>query len=99
MAVADTEGLPVSIYIAGGSCHDVVLTDATLDASFINQLPPRLIGDKAWDSAKHQERLQEQRCIELIAPKRGGSRAVANRTDVRSGVFGDDGRSRDFLLG
>lgn len=34
----------------------------------MDQLPPRLIGDKAWDSSKHARALAEERNIELIAP-------------------------------
>ncbi len=51
--------------------RDGVLTDRTLDAAFVVNLPPRLIGDKAWDSEALQSRLAEERNIELIAPKRG----------------------------
>ena len=84
MALADHQGLPLSICIAEGSCHDVVLTDSVLDASFIDALPQRLIGDKAWDSAKHQRTLKAERGIELIAPKKGGQRPSRRRQDGRA---------------
>lgn len=84
MALADDQGLPLSICIANGSRHDVVLTDAALDASFTHALPPRLIADKAWDSAKHQDALKAERGIDLIAPKRGGRRPSKRRQDGRS---------------
>lgn len=84
MALADSRGLPLSISIAEGSRHDVVLTDLALDSSFINTLPARVIGDKAWDSAKHQNRLLTERDIELIAPKKGGVRRNKRRQDGRS---------------
>ena len=84
MAVANRDGLPISVSIADGSRHDVVLTDSVLDASFVKSLPPRLIGDKAWDSAKHQRLLECERLIELIAPKKGGSRPSRRRQDGRS---------------
>jgi transposase len=74
MAVADARGLPLSVSIAEGSRHDVVLTDLALDSSFIDTLPAKRVGDKAWDSSKAQRFLSEERNIELVAPKRGGQR-------------------------
>lgn len=44
--------------------------DQTLDDAFIKYLPPRLIADKAFDSAPLEKRLAEERGIELLAPKR-----------------------------
>jgi transposase len=73
MAVADRDGLPLAVAVAGGNRHDVVLTDRTLDAAFVDQLPPRLIGDKAWDSIKHAHALDCERNIELIAPVKSNS--------------------------
>ena len=74
MALADRNGLPLAVAIADGSRHDSVLTDRTLDAAFVAELPPRLIADKAWDGAALQKRLLEERGIELIAPKKRNSR-------------------------
>jgi hypothetical protein len=37
---------------------DSVLTERTLDAAFVAELPPRLIGDKAWDGGALQVRLK-----------------------------------------
>ena len=74
MAIADRDGFPLAICIAGGNRHDVVLTERTLDAAFVDELPPRLIGDKAWDSRKHACILKEERDIELIAPTKTNSR-------------------------
>lgn len=73
MAIADRDGLPLGIAIAEGNRHDVVLTERTLDAAFVDELPPRLIGDKAWDSRKHARILEEERNIELIAPVKANS--------------------------
>jgi transposase len=74
MAIADSNGLPLAVAIASGERHDVVLTDGTLDAAFVERLPPRLIGDCAWDSQKWQKKLEKEREIELIAPVRKGHR-------------------------
>lgn len=83
MAIADRHGLPLSLYLAGGNRHDCVLTERTLDAAFVAKLPPRLIGDKAWDAEGLQKRLWKERRIDLIAPKRGGLRPSKRRQDRR----------------
>lgn len=84
MALADSKGLPLAITIADGSRHDIVLTDQTLDAAFVDELPEKLIGDKAWDSQKHQTSLDAQRNIELIAPTRKGKRPSQRKQDGRA---------------
>ena len=83
MAIADRDGLPISICIADGSRHDVALTDLALDEAFVDELPKNLIGDKAWDSGKHQKYLRNERNIELIAPLKGGSRPSKRKQDGR----------------
>ena len=44
------------------------MVDQTLDACFLNELSPRLIGDKAYDSDGLDRQLLAERGIELIAP-------------------------------
>ena len=61
-----------------------MLTEATLDAAFVEELPPRLIADKAWDGQALQTRLAKERGIELIAPKRGGKRPSRRKQDGRA---------------
>lgn len=80
MALADGNGLPIAVSIGDGSRHDVALVEQTLDAAFTDYLPERLIGDKAFDSAKLDRECRE-RGVELIAPKRR-----------RSGLRKQDGR-------
>lgn len=84
MALADRDGLPLSVEIASGSRHDVVLVDQTLEAAFVRWLPERLIGDRAFDSGKLAASLSTQRHIELIAPKRGGKRPSRRQQDGRA---------------
>lgn len=74
MALADGNGLPLAISIESGSRHDVTLVDQTLDEAFVLELSPRLIADKAFDSAKLEASLRDERNIELIAPVRRTSR-------------------------
>jgi IS5 family transposase len=83
MALSDSYGLPLSVAIASGARHDVVLTERTLDAAFVDELPGKLIGDKAWDSKPLEEELAEERNIELIAPMRGGKVPSRRRQDGR----------------
>lgn len=61
-----------------------MLTEPTLDAAFVEELPPRLIADRAWDGAPLQIRLAEERGIELIAPTRGGKRPSRRKQDKRA---------------
>ena len=68
MAIADGSGLPIAAGIASGQRHEVKLVEATLDAAFLEPLPPRLIGDKAYDSDGLDQQLRVERNIEMIAP-------------------------------
>jgi len=70
MAVADASGVPLAVHVASASPHAVTLVEATLDRCFINELPERLIGDKAYDSDKLDIKLEEAWGIEMIAPNR-----------------------------
>ena len=80
MAIADRSGLPISATIASGERHEVGLVDDTLKNRFTSQTPQRLIGDRAYDSAKLQAQLADQD-VELIAPKR--SKTYARVQDGR----------------
>jgi len=82
MAIADRSGLPVAIGIAGASPHEVTLVEETIDNGFLETAPERLIGDRAYDSDGLDERLREERGIELIARHR------SNRTSAKT----QDGR-------
>ena len=48
----------------------MTLVELTLQSRFVQDLPERLIGDKAYDSDKLDERLLRTYGIELIAPNR-----------------------------
>ena len=52
----------------------MTLVEATLDACFVDELPERLIGDKAYDSDRLDARLAKERGVEMIAPHRSGRR-------------------------
>lgn len=83
MAIAERGGLPIAVRIASATPHEVKLVEATLDASFLDEAPDRVIGDRAYDSDPLDERLREERGIELIAPHRS-SRKRAPTQDGRA---------------
>lgn len=70
MAVADAAGLPLALHLASATPHEVTLVEDTLDQTFTNELPERLIGDKAYDSDKLDAKLKEDWGSEMIAPNR-----------------------------
>lgn len=71
MAIADATGLPVSAQIEVASPHEVKLVEDTIDSDFTQYAPDRIIGYKAYDSDGLNERLLDERGIEMIAPHRG----------------------------
>ena len=50
MAIVDRRSLPVAVYVASASPNEVRLIDETLADRFLDVYPPRLIGDRAYDS-------------------------------------------------
>lgn len=73
MAVADRHGLPIACGIAGGQRHEAPLVVETLDNRFVDELPERLIGDKAFDSEKLDAELAALG-IDMIAPNKANRR-------------------------
>lgn len=70
MAISDRPGLPIAAGIASASPHEVTLVDETIDNGFLDHAPDRLIGDRTYDSDGLDERLWEERGIEMISPHR-----------------------------
>jgi transposase len=79
MAVAAVTSLPLAVTVDSASPHESKLIDATLAGSFLDQLPERLIGDKAYDSDPLDRHLDEEYGIEMIAPNR------ENRSSTQDG--------------
>ncbi len=69
MAVTDAGGTILSVAIQSASPHEVKLVENVLEERFIDQLPERLIGDRAYDSDPLDQQLKRQG-IEMIAPHR-----------------------------
>jgi transposase len=70
MAIADRAGFPLAICTASASPNEVTLVEQTLQSRFIQEVPERMIGDKAYDSDGLDERLRHDYGIEMIAPNR-----------------------------
>jgi transposase len=70
MAIVNRRSLPLAVHVASASPGEVRLVEATLDDRFIAHYPPRLIGDRAYDSDPLDAQLAKDFGIELIAPHR-----------------------------
>ena len=76
MVVVDGQGIPLGSTLASASPAEVKLAEQTLEAIKVprsgkgrpKKRPARLIGDKAYDSDPLDQRLKEEKDIELIAP-------------------------------
>jgi transposase len=74
IALADDHSLPLAVSIESASPHESQLVDGVLGHSFLDTLPARLIGDKAYDSDRLDRDLADRYGIEMIAPHRGQRR-------------------------
>ena len=82
MAISDGHGLPLAVLVASASPHETKLVEATLEERFFADLPQRLIGDRAYDSDRLDQRLMQHYGIEMIAP----------HTSARTKTLTQDGR-------
>jgi transposase len=78
MAVADGAGFPLAISVGSASPHEVKLVESTLDKRFTEEMPERLIGDRAYDSDPLDVSLQKQG-IEMIAPHKSNRQKPATQ--------------------
>jgi transposase len=69
MAVADHNGLPVSVCVESATPHEVTLAVSTLLQTVVPDAPQNLIGDNAYDS-DHLDAELRFYGIEVIAPHR-----------------------------
>jgi transposase len=70
VAIAAGNSLPLAVTVDSASPAECRLVEQVLAGSFLDELPARLIGDKAYDSDPLDAKLAEQYDIELIAPNR-----------------------------
>ena len=64
IALADDHSLPLAVSIESASPHESQLVEGVLGHSFLDTLPARLIGDKAYDSDRLDRDLAERYGIE-----------------------------------
>ena len=69
-AITVGNSVPVDVSVQAASPHESQLVEEALGHSFLDELPARLIGDKAYDSDELDRYLQEQYGVEMIAPHR-----------------------------
>jgi transposase len=79
MAIVDRRSLPVAIHVASASPAEVRLVRPTLDDRFLADFPPRLIGDKAYDSDPLDAELLRTFGLDLIAPHKSNRVAVSTQ--------------------
>jgi transposase len=83
MAIADCHGLPIAIRVTSASPNESTLVEATLAQRHIAALPKRMIGDKAYDSDRLDERLRQEQGVELSAPNRRKRRRTQDGRPLR----------------
>ena len=70
MAIADTSGFPVAAHIESAWPHEVKLVEETIDSGFTEYAPNKLIGNKSYYSDDLDQRLLDERNVEMVAPHR-----------------------------
>lgn len=83
MALCDWEGRPLAVSIAPGNRHEVPLVDGLLDSCFLENLPSRIVADRAYDSNGLRCKLDEERGVWLIAPRRRSRRGRGRKARGR----------------
>lgn len=83
MVLVDARGLPVAVDTTSASPAECRLVQRLFDFMLTEEVPPRVIGDKAYDSEALDEALAYQG-IEMIAPHRSGRRADTRTQDGRT---------------
>ena len=69
-AITVGDSVPIAVSVQAASPHESQLVEEALGHSFLDELPERLIGDKAYDSDKLDQQMQEHYGVEMIAPHR-----------------------------
>jgi transposase len=69
MVLVDARGLPVAVTTGSASPHECTLVQGMFEFMLTLDAPRRIIGDKAYDSDKLDDELDDE-CIEMIAPHR-----------------------------
>jgi transposase len=81
LAVADSNGLPLSVHTASASPYEVLVAE-TLAQVFTDRPPEPLIGDRAYDSDPLDEEVAEVG-IEMIVPHKNNRRRAPTQDGRR----------------
>ena len=92
MAVADRNGLPVSVCTESATPHEVTLALPTLLQMVVSEAPQNLIGDNAYDSDRLDAELRFYG-IEVIAPHRQNRNSTQDRRRLKPHREGGKPRS------
>lgn len=76
MGLTGASGLLIAI---GAQLHEIKLIEQTLEACFIEHVLEKVIGDKAYDSDKLDQKLTNERGVDLIAPHQGNRKQPATQ--------------------
>lgn len=82
MVAVDAQGLPLAATSCSASPHESTLAQGLFDFMVAEQLPEKVIGDKAYDSDKLDEKFA-QLGMEMIAPHRSNRKAQNKTQDAR----------------
>jgi hypothetical protein len=99
MAITDAHGLPVAVCVKSASPHEVKLVEQTLVASFLDEAPNVLIGDKAYDSDPLDQKLRTERGVELVAPHKANRKKPPTQDGSPCAGIDTDGKWSDSLHG
>jgi hypothetical protein len=70
-AITVGDSVPIAVSVQAASPHESPLVEEAIGNSFLDELPARLIGDKAYDSDGLDQQMQKPYGIERIAAHRG----------------------------
>ena len=70
MALVSAEGLPIALQLQEASPHEVTLVYDLVQECWTDELPERVIGDKAFDSDGLDEQMWNECGVEVIAAHR-----------------------------
>ena len=68
MGIIDAQGVPLALHTCSASPHEATLVAATLDDRALQELPDKLIGDKAYDSDPLDQKIMNDYGVEMISP-------------------------------
>ena len=83
MVLVDARGLPVAVDTMSAAPHECTLVQGLFDFMLTEEMPDRIIGDKAYDSDGLDTAMAEKG-IEMIAPHRSNRKPENKTQDGRS---------------